>query len=214
MGMDQEVVTGISYREDFGCWWPDYDHAPEACHSKVLRRMTDVDITIGECRSRRLAVQAGGHVGHWPRRLAAKFDRVFTFEPDPYLYMCLAMNLLDTNNIIALQLALGSSCGMTKMRRHASAGSWRVDKEEGTVAVPQTTIDYILRGLPCDAIILDVEGSELDAIRGASKTIRDHRPVIHVEGLAHRETPLHQYLMKIGYDVVREIHSDTIYRRI
>src|SRR5690606_27165262 len=122
----------IKFREDFGCWWPDYDIKPEACHKRVVSRVTDVDIAARMCRQRRVCIQAGGHAGLWPIRLAGMFDRVLTFEPEPALFACLQKNVARSkvaHKIEARAQALGDHGGTVKLRPHCSAGSWRVDPD-------------------------------------------------------------------------------------
>jgi FkbM family methyltransferase len=42
------------------------------------------------------------------------------------------------------------------------------------------TIDHITGGAPVTYIKMDVEGAELQALKGAEQTIRDHRPVLGI----------------------------------
>jgi FkbM family methyltransferase len=201
----------ISFRKDFNCWWPDYDHAPEACYGKLMRRITDADITTTLCREHRTCIQAGGHVGFWPKRLSKSFERVITFEPDPALYKCLERNNQLIGNITALPLALGSRLNTVKFDRHCSAGSGKIS-EWGSYEVLMSTIDA-WADREVDAIILDVEGYELEALKGAVETIAQCNPVIHVEGLPRKSPQLHAHLVDLGYVLQREIHSDAIYSR-
>ena len=73
-----------------GLYWPD-DVGTKWRHS--LRHVRSLEWAIARCKRRRTAVQAGGNIGLWPRRLAHSFDRVITFEPDDISRECLACNV-------------------------------------------------------------------------------------------------------------------------
>lgn len=202
-------LRSITFRKDFGLWWPDYDHKPEKCFGKVMRDVGDMGVAIKCCRQKRLCVQAGGHAGVWPLRLAQYFEMVYTFEAEPALYECLTKNIKGNAHIVHSPAALGAFVGEVKLCPKASAGSWCVG-ETGTVAVPQTTIDLLK--LPyCDAIFLDVEGYEVEALQGAALTISRHRPVIMVEELPRSKVQIEAHLDSLGYKFHKQVHSDYVY---
>lgn len=205
------TMDGITYREDFGCWWPDYDHKPEKCFEFVQTRLSDMDLAIKRCRKHDVCIQAGGHAGFWPKRLAKTFKHVHTFECEPKLLECMKRNIGDTPNIMISGEALGAKVMQAKMLPHVSAGSWRIDFN-GTVPVNVTTIDAL--NLPAlDALFLDIEGYEVEALKGAKDTIRKFYPVIHVEELPRSKLQIQTYLKNIGYRRVAQIHLDAVYVR-
>jgi FkbM family methyltransferase len=199
----------ISYRTDFECWWPDYDHKPEKCFQFVQHGLKDMDRAVVRCKGQALAVQAGGHAGLWPKRLANSFERVVTFEPEPALFQCLQRNCEHYPQVEAYQKAVGAFAGWVKLRPSVSAGSWRVDNA-GTFPCEQVTIDSL--DLPaCDALFLDVEGYEVEALKGADQTIDKYRPVIQVEQLPRAAEAIKRHLGKAGYRLVERVHYDCIY---
>lgn len=208
-----EALEGITYRPDFGAWWPDYDHKPEKCFGFVQKGLPDMDATIALCKHHQIAVQAGGHAGLWPLKLSKHFRTVLTFEPEPMLFECLRRNVAEADNIAYFNMALAEHEGTVMMRPHVSAGSWRVDPE-GTVNVTATTIDAMYRKQHlrhCNAIFLDVEGFEVDVLRGAMLTIVAYRPVLHVEELPRSKDHIRAYMQTIGYRRMREVGRDAVY---
>src|SRR6185503_10593633 len=127
----------------------------------------------------RVCVQAGGHAGMWPMRLASQFQKIHTFEPEEALFNCLKNNCASFPNVVVHQQALGDVKGTVQMVASGTAGSWRVDPA-GEVSVEQIRIDD-LNLLFCDLIVLDVEGYEPQALHGAVETIKRCRPVLHLE---------------------------------
>jgi FkbM family methyltransferase len=199
----------IRYREDFQAWWPDYDHAPEKNFFLVKRNLTDMDVAARYCRHKRVAIQAGGHAGFWPKRLKTMFHTVWTFECEPTLYECMRLNCQGTKGIYMNPSALGDTQGLVKMKGHCSAGSWRIDPD-GDYEVNQTTIDsYKFKDV--DAIFLDVEGYEDRALRGARETIAACRPVIMVEELPRSRAQIAATLDELGYKFVKAVHKDKVY---
>lgn len=201
----------ITYRPEFRAWWPDYDHSPEKCFAAVQRGLYDMDIAVGLCRKRKVCVQAGGHAGFWPLRLASLFRVVYSFECEPVLFQCLKRNVSVAKNIVIGDLALGAFVGAVRMRGSVSAGSWRIDPE-GQFPVRQTTIDA-LNLSSCDAIFLDIEGYEVEALRGAASTIGKFYPVIHVEELPRSRKAIRSHLTKLGYRLHARVHGDCVYVR-
>lgn len=182
-------------------FWPDYDAAPERTHKYVLKHLPDVDMTVAAAAHHGLCIQAGGHVGLWPLNLAESFDRVLTYEPDPALFECLEKNTAARRNIIARPFGLGAAAGVATMRPDKKAGSWAIDPA-GTVAVELVTIDSelaVLNWPRCDAIVLDIEGYEIEALKGAAETIERFKPVIHVEELGPFHSRSAAFMKSIGY---------------
>jgi FkbM family methyltransferase len=203
----------IHWRKEWRLFWPDYDAAPERTHAYVLKHLGDMRMTVAAAAGRGLAIQAGGHVGIWPRELAREFDRVLTFEPDPALFNCLLRNVANFQNIEVSRCALGAKPRRAFMRSDKKAGSWSINAD-GEVAVDMVTIDGELewRGWPrVDAILLDIEGYEVEALKGAAGAIERFRPVIHVEELGRHRAASAEYMKSIGYEERARAGRDALY---
>lgn len=161
----------------------------------------------------RVAVQAGGNAGMYPRLMSASFDRVVTFEPEPTNYAALVRNVGHLNNVEHYQLALTDYPGCVRMEGFdQNSGAWRAVPCKPTESqIKSTTIDLIVDG-DVDLIQLDVEGAELAAILGAEKTIQRCWPVIMIERRGHGPDP-HGYLVSIGYEKAVWSDTDTVYIR-
>lgn len=202
-------MSGISYRQDFSLWWPDYDHKPDVCHMLVKRDVEKLSLPIRMCKGHRLAVQAGGHAGIYPMKLAEHFKQVVTFEPDPILFECLTRNVQHVGNIQYHRIALGDHFGSVMMKVGASAGSMRVS-DEGSVQADLMPIDGF-RLPQCDAIFLDVEGYEVQALQGAEQTIMKYRPLLCIEELPRSRDAIHGWMASHGYRFEGRAGKDMIY---
>ena len=154
-----------------GLWWPD-DVGDKWRHT--FRHVRALEWAISACHRRRTAVQAGGNIGAWPRRLAEVFDRVFTFEPDQISRACLERNV--PANVTVFPAALGASRGRCSIHRE-SLGSHRVIDGEEVYVVPLDSFGFE----DVDLLQLDVEGYEWHALMGAVETILRCHPLIQVE---------------------------------
>ena len=196
--------------------WPEDDRY---CRAAIHADAESIPFFMRHVNDRRIAVQAGGNVGVYPARLAQYFDAVHTFEPDPKNYECLARNIEGIpGRIMAHRAALGAKAGTvsTEMFEANNAGAVRVVEGEGDV--PMRAIDDL--DLPvCDLIWLDIEGYELNALKGAAQTIARHAPAVIIEEKALPEhfglpiTGARDWLESRGYAEVARNGSDRLFTR-
>lgn len=156
--------------------------------------------------ARRVCVQAGGHVGVWPLALSRHFQTVYTFEPDWQNWQALTQNVTAANVFAARAVLRQAPGGVSLTRPMAKSGMWQ------TVPggpIPSYTVDGL--GLPAlDALVLDVEGDELAALRGARTTIRAHHPLVWYEARFHGDE-IARWLQAEGYEDPRPIsRSDVV----
>jgi FkbM family methyltransferase len=200
----------ISFREAYGLWWPSVEGSEEKLFNYMLNRVTDVDLALKHCRTKGLAVQAGGFIGMWPQRLAKFFERVHTFEPMPTHFECVKRNTAHLPGVRVYNAALGPTCG--EIRIAPKRGGCTFVTEDGQLPVQQVTIDSL--NLPrCDAIFLDLERYELPALEGATKTLKAFSPVITVEFKADTVKDLHKWMKDRRYEQVEQVHGDMIFAR-
>jgi FkbM family methyltransferase len=124
-------------------------------------------------------------------------------------------------NVRAIHAAVGNMPGMMKIPNPnylapASFGSLELKRREGTEFIGQT-IDYAearmveVRAITLDAfnfprldlIKMDVEGMELEALAGATKSIQAHRPLMLIEALKVDAGKLRRWLEALDYSVLQ-----------
>lgn len=195
--------------------WPKGDEKLFSIFEHVL----DIDEWIHLCPSFDVAVQAGGAVGVWPIRLARSFKKVYTFEPQPDNFASLQWNCQDKN----VEMTNGALSNVHKtVKIHSSIGERKnygagyiVDSPDG---VPTYLIDELDLS-SCGLICLDIEGAELDALKGAEQTIKAHKPLIVIEDkpLPHMNVfkrsvgDAGKWLQQFGYKNLHKVRWDTIY---
>ena len=167
-------------------------------------------------KNKGVAVQAGGNVGLWPKRLAIEFEEVHTFEPDGLNFRCMERNVTE-ENITYYKAALGARAGKIGLKyRKENTGAHQV---LGNGDIPMITIDSLnLDG--CDLIYLDIEGYEYFALHGAEKTIEKFHPVIVVEynpvlfeKFMVGKNDIADFLSRFGYVNTKKMNRDLIFIR-
>lgn len=183
------------------------------------RDLPNLDAVVARVPRRRVALQAGANLGIFPKRLAASFETVYTFEPSPALFPLVCRNAPEPN-IIRFQAALGYHRQFVSVSQERRDG--KPDPHEGITHVsgagpiPTMRIDDL--GLPvCDLVQLDLEGFELYALQGAVETLARCRPVLCVEinkslgfmGIDINQ--VHRFIADAGYRFVEKRQSDWVF---
>ena len=136
-----------------------------------------------------------------------KIDELVCFEPDPNQFR-LSADYLEThheqlaNRVTAIPCALFSQDGIKAFTYSDTSFGSRI-MSTGKSWIQAVTIDHVLHGFDPTYIIMDVEGAELEALKGAEKTIRASRPdlAICLYHAPHHlwEIPLYLYGLGLGY---------------
>lgn len=157
----------------------------------------------------RLAVDVGAHVGMISLALAERHERVLAFEPNP-----LALSRLlgaAPENVAVSSTAVSDRPGLRTLhvpvvfgREVASLGSLEAgDTSLRRLEVLGVRLDDL--GLEdVDLLKIDVEGHEIEAVRGAAQLLATERPAVLVESEErHRSgapTQLADILGDAGYE--------------
>lgn len=155
-----------------------------------------------------IAIDGGAHVGSWAAVLSGYFDHVIAFEPCNESYAMLVENMSYYANVECVEAAImDKRClvdvvppkpkRLTLTARHVVYGG-----DTQAMAIDELGLEA------CGLIKLDLEGAELQALKGAEKTITKFEPflVIEFNNLLSRfnqtEGQLSAYLKKLGYKEV------------
>jgi len=144
-------------------------------------------------------------------RLAGNTGRVISIEPEPgnhsILQRSIALN--HYSNITVLQLALSERDGTAYLKIGSTSGAHTLSPEfRGllkTVPVPTRTLDAVVaeQQLPSvDMIKIDVQGLELDVLRGAAETLRANPRIILLLDLPkqiEKRRAIGDYLAPFGF---------------
>lgn len=125
-------------------------------------------------------VDCGAFTGDTIQELLAKSrpQKVFAFEPDEKNYQTLVKNFAGNDNIVCLKLGAFSKKATLSFAGGNADASKIVDN--GTIQIEVDSIDNVLNGEKATFIKMDIEGAELEALRGAQNTIRNCHPKLAI----------------------------------
>ena len=193
--------------------WPEGDE----CLWKWAHQASHIDAVLPFLNGRGVCVQAGGGCGVWPAVLAGMFETVYTFEPFIPNFKALSINCAEYQNVLAFNACLGDSHGCVDIgwASEKYAINYGAQYAVGQGVVPVFRLDDLALK-ECDFICLDIEGAELEAVRGAEQTIKECRPVIMIEEAGHAkhfgntERAARDLVVSYGYKVISKTRDDVL----
>lgn len=114
-----------------------------------------------------------------------QFDGYYGFEPDPINYEALRIYVASLpgemqNKMKILDQAVYDSDKGVRLYELNGPGSFVADI--GKTRIDTTTIDQVINGNKATYIKMNIEGSELPALRGAKNTIAENHPRLAIAG--------------------------------
>jgi FkbM family methyltransferase len=140
-------------------------------------------------------IDVGANIGEYAWALAQHMTRVIAIEPVPELAALLRRGA--PRNVEVVEGVMGATAGEVKLRvpnvngRRAGALATVADHDFkfsdienfDTISVKQFTVDDMARMHNAKPFVvkIDVEGYEMQVLRGAAEVIRAHRPLLLIE---------------------------------
>lgn len=158
-------------------------------------------------------IDIGAHVGTWSVLLAPFFNKVYAFEPQKDVYNCLCGNTALhelSSKIKSYNIAI---CQDNKSDKYLYK---EVEGAGGATLLPKTFYTYneivtsdaldIYKLSNIGLIKIDVEGSELDVVKGGVDTlcINNYPPILFEcwqDERGQQKEELFQYIKDLGYSV-------------
>jgi FkbM family methyltransferase len=147
-----------------------------------------------EIRHDSVVWDVGSNCGLFSYRLAreCEFRKIVFFEPNPEMFKLSKQALAPFEKIDGQQLALSDSSGevsftVTPESTKGTIEATRTNRSGRIIEVQCATSDELIleSRVPIpDLIKIDTEGHELSVIRGLSKTIEMHKPIIFFEHIS------------------------------
>lgn len=137
-----------------------------------------------------LVVDIGTHFGYealLASRLVGENGRVVCFEPIPATFKLAAKNL-QRPNVQMYNHAVGAANGTVKMQNKpivesAFNGISTDLTEADLIDIPLVTLDSVLAGRdrPVNFIKCDVEGFEMEVLKGSTNILKEDKPILALE---------------------------------
>jgi FkbM family methyltransferase len=200
-----------------GFWVPSNDvHIEDWKKNKDFTQSKCLDKFINYCENKSLkfnhVLDIGAWVGTWTMKINSFCGRVIAFEPDPLHYECLVKNVPD--NVETHQLAVGNEEKMISLSDDDFTQAKRV---VGDGTIPMVTIDSLNLD-DVDLIKIDVEGYEMEVLKGAENTLKNvDYLMIELNNNAKKygssNLEIEKHLRKSGYEILIKAWPDVVWRK-
>ena len=178
----------------------------------LIRRGIELDKS-----NKDIAIDIGANVGIISRLLCENYKLVFAFEPSSKSRACIYRNLgAEINNLIVYPFAVGNtnqetflrvndgSCGSSSLYKLNEPKINRLERSD-LFKIDDILPSNLLRNKKIGFIKIDIQGCELEALKGAKKTINYHKPVIQCETMTKvkgYEKEINEYLKSLNYRLI------------
>lgn len=180
-----------------------------------------------------VVLDIGANIGCISQAIVAHGYNLHFFEPQPEVFEVCSTNVLSTKSIVdrggyirstvSYKCALGSAPGIAKMPKvaYSDKGNFGglgigMNIGRGTYDVPVDTLDNKYSLDKCTMkvafIKMDVEGFELEVLKGGTELIKRDKPVMYIEDdRSDKSYALRKYIREeLGYWI--EEHKPPLYR--
>jgi FkbM family methyltransferase len=180
-----------------------------------------------------IVIEAGANIGSLTVPLSKKVGYkgvVYAFEPQRTTYYALCGNIFINNlkNTFCFQRALGDTTSIVMIPDidydfAGNYGAYSIQQETSFDIVPTKVPvemnrldDFNLPG--CDLLKVDVEGMEIEVLKGALGLIHTHKPILYVENdrLQFRDE-LYAWIVQQGYQCWQHLprmYSENNYNKV
>ena len=160
------------------------------CYKYAKYRNPELKLISSLVSKDQVSIDIGANLGLFTYFMSKASKHVFAFEPNPYPLKNLIH--LVNKNVTIIPIALGNTNGPTEIKIPHHANGW---SSNGASLVPKTNEPGKLIGIQSrkldnlnienvGLIKIDVEGFEIEVLKGARETLIKNKPVMIIENEA------------------------------
>lgn len=166
-------------------------------------------------------IEVGANAGYLTIPLASRYN-VIAIEPQPSCYGLLVANVF-INQLYERVMCINAACGASSGHCFVPTIDYQTPGNHGGIEmqgeakgifqtmVQMKTVDEVCGG-PVRLIKADIEGMEMEVLKGAKETIEKYKPFLYVENdRKEKSKELIEYIWSIGYDCM--YHTPSLYNK-
>lgn len=140
------------------------------------------------------------------------YSHVYAFEADPVSYKkCIEKDLGDSVEVYNLGAWSCKSHLSFESAPNGEYGGSKINDREGNIIVETVALDELLENKKVDIIKMDIEGAELEALKGAQNLIKNNKPCLTIS-IYHKpediiELPLYVMSLNSDYKIYLRHHT-------
>ncbi|VUZ22691.1 Uncharacterised protein [uncultured Comamonas sp.] len=219
---NNRLIRGLILTERSKARWPFFLKIEELQVSLFLQFISLIKPSV--------VIDVGANVGFYTLIAQKYFPNLhcIAFEPTPETYINLVQNLQKNKNagdVDARNLALSSKIGQTEFSDFGDCSGkngvldtsfHEQDSIKEKITVKTDTLDNLFTFSKKNIVMkIDVEGHELDVIKGGVKLIKENNLILQIEtGHKCDVSILQKFLAEQNYDLLYKIGPDSYYSNI
>jgi FkbM family methyltransferase len=151
----------------------------------------------------------GSHAGYftlYSSYLVGEKGKCYAFEPNKRVYRCLIKNIKinKRNNVFTFNVAVSDKEGFVFFKTGKGSGTGKISHDLGEYKVKVIKLDNFVKyeTYPPNVIKIDVEGEELNVLKGAKNLLTECSPLIFLS--AHSQQLYDsccEFLKSLGYEI-------------
>ena len=172
-----------------------------------------IDYCVDKNKNFNHILDIGAWVGTWSMAMNKFCGRVIAFEPDSLHYQCLVKNVTD--DVETHKLAVGSEEKLISLSEDNFTQSKRI---VGEGSIPMITIDNMKLD-DVDLIKIDVEGYEMEVLKGAKKTLENVQYLMielnnNTKKYGSSNIEIEKYINSLGFQALISHWPDKVFHRV
>ena len=156
-----------------------------------------------------VAYDVGAHVGYLTilmANLVGNEGKVIAFEPRPvnYSYLTKHLRINNVGNVECIKKGVSDVAGVVTFDSNTGTGTGQISSK-GNISIETICLDDEIdnsRLPPPNFIKMDIEGGEVDALKGSHNLLTKYKPILHIS--THGED-IHaqciEYIKQHGYSI-------------
>lgn len=164
------------------------------------------------CKKGDIIVEIGGNIGTHTVALARAIGnsgKIYVYEPQRLIFQTLCANIAlnSLSNVYAYNYGLGEKKDKLYLKdiayeKQNNFGGVTLESDITQNEVKIYKLDDIFKEDKLKLIKIDVEGMELDVLKGAFQTIQKFQPILYIENdRQDKSKELIEYIFNLGYDI-------------